>query len=108
MQKEFTGLNGKLIIGDTGVMFKRDHFDRIFNKLSGNKTIPYRTITAVQFKKAGIFSGNGYLQLTILGGQETHGGAASAKHDENTITFTFADNARFAEAKSFIEQKLIS
>lgn len=54
--------------------------------LTGGKTIPFSSITAVQFKKAGLT--NGYIQFSILGGKEQKGGVVAATKDENTIMFS--------------------
>ena len=53
--------------------------------LKGTKTIPFRSITGMQHKKAGLTSG--YLQFTIPGGNESKGGVFSAASDENTFMF---------------------
>jgi hypothetical protein len=57
--------------------------------LSGEKSIPFSSITAVQFKKAGFT--NGYIQLSVAGGVES--GVWDATTDENTVMFTSANQA---------------
>lgn len=78
----------------------------LMNKgLKGTKTIPMSSITAIQFKEAGFFSG--YLQFSIDGGTESKGGVFDATKDENT--FMFAEkkrNAEAAEIKNYIEAQM--
>ena len=69
--------------------------------LKGTKTIPIASITAIQFREAGLV--NGYLQFTIPGGVESRGGALAAARDENTFMFSANDGA--VEIKEFIEAR---
>jgi hypothetical protein len=71
--------------------------------LKGTKTIPFRSITAIQFKKAGFTSG--YLQFTIPGGMESRGGLFEAASDENTFMFGNSgnNNELASEIKNYIE-----
>lgn len=78
----------------------------LMNKgLKGTKTIPYTSISAIQFKEAGaLFSG--YLQFTIPGGNESKGGLFSAVRDENTFVFAEKKNNKSAtQIKEYIEAK---
>lgn len=73
--------------------------------LKGTKTIPFSSIKAIQLKKAGhVF--NGYLQFSILGGNESVGGLFAATKNENTFMFLAAKNAEVEQARLYIEQKL--
>lgn len=72
--------------------------------LRGDKSIPYSSIVAVQFKKAGLTAG--YIQLTIRGGFEAKSGVNEAIKDENTVTFQLNKNKLFAELKNVIEQRI--
>ena len=70
--------------------------------LKGTKEIPFSSITAVQFKKAGAFCG--YLQFTIPGGNESTGGLFNAMSDKNTFGFADAkNNALVREIKEYID-----
>jgi hypothetical protein len=105
----FLGDNGSLTLKDSFVSIHRN--SRNLGATSvGNKNIPYRSITAVQFHKSEkIFLGytKGFLQLTIHGGREMQGGIASAMFDENTVTFeTEEKNIEFAKAKEIIETRV--
>ncbi|WP_294620672.1 hypothetical protein [uncultured Roseovarius sp.] len=74
------------------------------------KEIPFRSITGIEVKEAGVAVG--YIQFTLGGGNELRGGLTSAYSDENTVTFggaleggNDAKNKLAAEIKSFIEAK---
>jgi hypothetical protein len=74
--------------------------------LKGTKTIPFFSITAIQYKPAGMLT-RGYLQFTIPGGNESRGGLTDAMYDENTFVFNDADNNHSVEKiKNFIEKAI--
>jgi len=74
--------------------------------LKGTKTIPFSSITAIQFKKAGSFF-SGYIQFTIPGGNESKGGVFAAANDENTFMFANKKNNDLAsEIKDYIESSI--
>ncbi|MFA6486056.1 MAG: SHOCT domain-containing protein [Candidatus Magasanikbacteria bacterium] len=108
--KEFKGYNGTLILTDTGVIIKRGVKGFLLGggMLRGEKTIPYSSIVAVQFKKAGMTAG--YIQLTLKGGSEAKSGLFQSATDENSINFHSAfggnNNELFSEAKTLIEEKI--
>jgi len=101
----FEGRSGDLILTKTGVIIKRS--GGLLNSHStGEKTIPYKSITAVQFKKADLTVG--FIQLTLKGGVEAKGGAFEAVTDENTVTFgTEEKTQEFERAKTIIGQRII-
>jgi hypothetical protein len=102
----FEGRSGTLILTETGVTIKRSG-GLLSSHGTGEKNIPYKSITAVQFKTAGLTVG--FIQLTLKGGVEAKGGAFEAVTDENTVTFGTEEKTReFEKAKSIIEQKIIS
>jgi Domain of unknown function (DUF4429) len=99
-----TGLQDRLEVFPDKVCITPQGILGLFNKgMKGTKTIPYFSITAVQFKEAGaLFSG--YLQFTIPGGNESRGGIFAATQDENTFMFRGQENnSMAAEIKSYIE-----
>jgi len=104
--KEFKGQSGTLTITNTGVIIKRGKFGMLLagGTMKGEKTIPFKSIVAVQLKKAGMTAG--YLQLTLTGGSEAKGGVFQSMSDENTISFQRGANAVFEEAKQIIEQRI--
>lgn len=75
--------------------------------LKGTKTLPFHSISAIQFKEAGAIT-SGYLQFTLAGGNESRGGLFAAANDENTFMFardaTSNDEAR--KIKAYIEQRV--
>jgi hypothetical protein len=74
--------------------------------LKGTKTIPFFSITAIQYKPAGMLT-RGYLQFTIPGGNESRGGITDALYDENTFVFNGTDNNPSMERiKIFIEKAI--
>lgn len=101
----FEGRSGTLVITDTGIIIKRN--GGLFSGYpSGQKNIPYSSITAIQFKRADITVG--FIQFTLQGGIEAKAGVFEAVTDENTITFgTEARTQEFEKAKQIIEKKMI-
>lgn len=74
--------------------------------MKGTKEIPFRSITAVQFKEAGTVW-SGYIQFTIPGGNESKGGIFAATKDENTFMFAHKkNNALATEIKEFIDGEI--
>lgn len=63
--------------------------------LAGEKTIPFDSIQAVQFKETGNFT-VGFLQFTIMGGAEASGGVFKTGDDENS--FTYGDKNHFGDS----------
>ena len=104
--EEFKGYNGTLILGEQSVTIKRGFKDALITggHLRGNKTLPYKSIVAVQLKKAGLLAG--YIQLTLTGGSEAKGGVFQSTKDENSINFYASQNSAFEKAKTIIEQKI--
>jgi hypothetical protein len=89
----------KLVITPRGVM------GFLTKGLKGSKEIPYASITAVQFKEAGlVFSG--YIQFTLPGGNESKGGIFAATRDENTVMFVNTVNEEMKKAKLFIQERI--
>lgn len=71
--------------------------------LKGEKTIPFKNITAIQLKKPGMT--NGYIQFTLLGGNESKGGVFGAATDENTLMFSKKYWEEMVKLKKFIESQ---
>lgn len=76
----------------------------IVRGLKGTKSIPYTSITAIQFRKADPM--NGYLQFSLLGAVESGRGVIDAISDENTIFFTDKNNALATKIKNYIEEQM--
>ena len=63
----FDGLNGQIeVLEDRIVISRKGVFGFLTQGLKGDKTIPFASITAVQFKTASAFF-NGYIQFTVYG-----------------------------------------
>lgn len=74
--------------------------------VSGTKTIPFRSVAAIQFREAGVAL-SGFIQFTIPGGNERRGGVFSAANDENTFMFAGQQNNSQAVAiKEFIDKAI--
>lgn len=97
---------GKTIVSiekDSITISRKGVLNFLNHGLKGSKTIPFRSITAVQLKKPG--ATNGYIQFSILGGNENRRGGFEAAKDENTIMFTSKYWKQMKELKIFIEQQ---
>ncbi len=110
MQKEYKGYNGTITLTEASITITPGIKGILLGGgfLRGNKSIPYSSVVAVQMKKAGMTAG--YLQLTLMGGSEAKGGVFQAATDENTIMFHAmgGNNEKFAEAKSIIEERIMT
>lgn len=72
--------------------------------ITGTKQLPFASMTAVQFKPAGMLSG--YIQFSVLGGNEAKGGVFQAAGDENTIMFTKKEQDEANRLKELVEGKI--
>lgn len=93
--------NGTLTISRPGLMSKLSH------GFSGEKTILFNQISAIQIKKAGI--ARGYIQFVLSGTKEARSGVIFGEKDENIVYFasTFNNkktNNSAEEIKRTIEQ----
>ena len=106
MVEVFKGRNGQIQLDELGVTITRKGvLGFITQGLKGEKRIPYASISAVQFKEAGLLTA-GYIQLSILGGVEAKGGIFNATQDENTVMFDRgAQAAEFAKIRALVEQR---
>lgn len=98
----------RIVLYEKYIYFKREGaMNAMTRGLQGEKKIPYRNITSVQFKPAAGLT-NGYIQFSILGSAESKRGIQSAVHDENSIMFT-KDFSREAEyVRKFVEDKILN
>jgi hypothetical protein len=72
--------------------------------LAGTKEIPIASITAILFKESGMMAG--YLQFTLVGGQEKRSGILAATKDENSFLFSGAYNGMALEIKQYLDNRL--
>lgn len=103
MSNVYKGYNGTIILGDDRLVIKRGFkgFALGGGTIRGDKTIPYQSLVAVQYKKAGVMSG--FIQFSIKGGSEAKSGVNEAVKDENTVTFQINKNKLFSELQQKIE-----
>ena len=100
------GANGQIILTDKGVLIGREGF---WKKLvsdsytKGDKFLPYKSISGVQFKDPGMTWG--YIQFTLMGGIESRGGSWDAGKDENTVTFNADKSDVFREIRNIVEER---
>jgi hypothetical protein len=112
-ERIFKGYNGDLTISDAGISIYRGAKGFLLQGMTirGEKQIPWESIVAVQYKKASILGGVGYIQLSLRGGSEAKGGLIQATQDENTVTWSNINSAKkneeFAEARDIILAKLV-
>lgn len=75
----------------------------------GDKRIPLRSITAVQFKPAGALT-QGFIQLTISGGSDKTamrgGRTQQAFTDENSVVFLKKSQADFEAVRDAIDEAI--
>lgn len=101
---KFKGVDGQMYVYDNRVIITRKGFGgNLTHTLSGNKTIPFKSIESVQFKEPGIT--NGYIYFATIGGSAQLN-VTSIINNENTIVFSKSKNAIANEIKDFIESKI--
>lgn len=109
MSNEITaiGSNGSLTVTDDGVLIRRkaDVLTFLNQGLQGDKTIPWRSITAVQFKAAGKLL-TGYIQFSAHGHVEPKRGMFPHVNDENCVLFLANQQWAFEQAKSEIDARI--
>jgi hypothetical protein len=75
----------------------------------GEKRIPLRSITAVQWKKPGPFV-NGFIAFTVAGGNENRSRlghqTVDAVHDENSVVVMTTQEAVFLQLRAAIESAI--
>lgn len=102
---EAYGYTGQLIVTDQKIIIKRKGLGGFIARgiLKGDKEIPIKNITAIEFKNANWLT-NGRIQFSIHGELGHKGGAISAVNDENTLLFTNGQKEVFIKAKQIIDE----
>jgi len=73
--------------------------------LKGEKEIPIKFLTSIQFKPASALL-SGYLQFTLFGGLEAKGGWQQAAMDENTVEFVKQEEPQFRAIKDYLDRRM--
>jgi hypothetical protein len=104
------GSNGTIHVDTEGrtILIERTGFNARMLVGGGDKQIPIASVTAVQWRKAGIATG--FLQLTIAGGVERRSRpgqqGGDARRDENSVTFNARQQADFERVRDAINAVL--
>lgn len=108
-QMEVRGHTGSVIWDGQFVTLRRTGFLARASIGKGEKRVPLRSITAVQWKPAGPLV-NGFIQFTLGGGNESRSrfGAQTtdAGHDENSVIFTRKQMPQFAALRAAVESAI--
>lgn len=72
--------------------------------MKGAKTIPFSSITAIQFKEAGAMFA-GFMQFSVLG-NDTKQKGYSIERDENAIMFVKRNNGLAHNIRDFVERSI--
>lgn len=106
---EAKGHNGTLEFTGKMVIIKRTGLLAKLSTGGGDKRIPVKHITAVQWKEPGNMM-NGFISFTIPGGNEKQSRfgsqTSSAATDENAIIITKKHTEAFAEIRDAIEEAI--
>src|SRR5688572_33183105 len=103
---EYVGQNGQIELLDDRLVIRRKGLGSfITHGFGGEKSIPYSSITAVQYKEAGVLV-VGYIQFSIKGGRENLGGVQGATYDENTVAYGASRQREFDELRREVESRI--
>ena len=102
---DFFTNNLKMTFNDDNLVLEKTKRELVPVGLRGSKTIPYSSITSVQFKEPGILT-VGYIQLVILGEPSVQGDTLKAIENENTTPFAKKDLSAAYHVKALIEKKV--
>jgi len=85
---ELNGVNGQLELYDDRIIIKRAGALAKLTQgfFKGEKSIYLNQISGIQVKLGSFFT-NGYIQIVLMGSQESKQGILDATHDENTVMF---------------------
>ncbi len=106
---EVRGHNGTVRFDGITVTIARIGFLARASVGKGEKQIPLRAITAVQFKPAGPLM-NGFIQFSLGGGNEARSRfgqqTGQAVNDENSVVFTRAQRDAFAGLRDTVQMAM--
>lgn len=99
------GIGGQVVLDKDWVTINRGGVAAKLIRGSGDKRIPYTSISAVDIKEPG--AANGYLTFSILGGASPPKGIQVAQKDENSVVFSRNHVAEFMAVKQLVEQRIL-
>jgi hypothetical protein len=98
-------LGASVLFDGTFITIRRKGFNRL-TVGKGEKRIPVRSVTAVQFKPAGPMV-NGFIQFSLGGGNEARSRfgrqTVDAVNDENSVIFTRKQQGAFTALRDMID-----
>ena len=103
----YEGSNGSIVLCEDGIVIRRKPgaLNFLTQGLQGDKRIPFKNITAVQFRDAGAMMA-GVIQFTLKGGREAANGMLAAMTDENAVLFTKAQQARMTALRGHVSRAI--
>lgn len=106
VQASVTGVNGQLEFdGNTVKILRRGLMAKASQGFTtGDKAIPIKMISSIQFKKGGLIA-NGYIQFAT-GAGESRGGINNAVIDENSVVFWMGANEEFEEFRDLVQERI--
>jgi hypothetical protein len=98
-------LGASVVFDGTFITIRRKGFNRL-TVGKGEKRIPVRSVTAVQFKPAGPMV-NGFIQFSLGGGNEARSRfgrqTVDAVNDENSVIFTRKQQGAFTALRDMLD-----
>lgn len=100
------GSNGSVeLVGDSIIIRRKGLANILTQGVQGDKQIPLRSITAIQFRSAGAMMA-GLIQFTIIGGREFRGGMLEATKDENAVMFSREQESAFLALRDTLQSQI--
>jgi len=100
------GTNGSVTLSGDQLIIRRRGFANILTQgFQGEKAIPLRHVTAIQFRSAGTMMA-GCIQFTIQGGREFRGGMLEATKDENAVLFERKQEPAFQQLRQLVQDAI--
>ena len=101
--KSFKGLNGTIILRDSGVAIVRENMLGTTFHNGGEVEIPYSNVSEVEVVPGALL--NGFICI-VENGYGSPYNVFSAMKDENTIIFRLTRNGQAKKMKRLIEERL--
>lgn len=101
--KSFKGLNGTIILRDSGVAIVRENMLGTTFHNGGEVEIPYSNVSEVEVVPGALL--NGFICI-VENGYGSPSNVFSAMKDENTIIFCLTRNGQAKKMKRLIEERL--